>query len=74
MKTPAIQNISQEVEQQINHKCSLDSNLQHLKYMLIGYRDYILTKDEYSRYSPGSARDISWRIGLDMAKEDSNNL
>jgi hypothetical protein len=48
-----------------------DSKLQHLIHILIGYREYIMTFGEDTQpYSPGSARDNSWRHGRDLAEVD----
>jgi len=48
-----------------------DSKLQHLIHILIGYREYIMTFGEDTQpYSPGSARDVSWRHGRELAAVD----
>jgi hypothetical protein len=56
-----------------NHQdpsCSADNNLQHLIYLLAGDRAFITKADELRPYSPGSARQVSFEEGIEMAKED----
>jgi len=66
--------ILEEVKSQVDMSCHLDSNLQHFKYLVLGYRDFIINRCERSGYSPGSARDVSWLIGKEMAKRDLVNV
>jgi hypothetical protein len=54
--------------------CSADNNLQHLIYLLAGYRAFITNDEELQPYSPGSARQISFKEGIAMAKEDIASL
>ncbi len=62
--------ILDDVSKQIDLSCHPDSNVQHLKHLLVGYRDFIINGSERSEYCSGSARDVSWHIGADMAKHD----
>lgn len=59
----------------------LDSELQHLKYFFEGYRDFVLIKFhgeqkaedvgvDTQKYSPGSARQISYEEGYKKAEND----
>jgi hypothetical protein len=50
-------------------ECSVDSNCMHMMYMLEGYRCYVFG-DREPPYSPGSPRDVSWKIGYEQAKKD----
>jgi len=62
--------ILEDVGRQVDTNCSDDANLQHIKNLLVGYRDYVLNKSEHSEFAPGSACDISWRAGRNMAELD----
>jgi hypothetical protein len=54
----------------LDSNCGKDANLQHLKHWAEGYRAYIL--GEFDRmYSPGSARDVSYQMGQEQAKKDT---
>ena len=57
-----------------NYEYSKDSNLQHFIYIIEGYRTQILLSRGFNvdskPYSSGSARDISFQIGMDIAKHD----
>jgi len=57
--------------------CSADSNGQHMRYMLEGYRAAVLDPDPSALesplarpYSPGGARDVSWVTGFKQALKD----
>ena len=47
----------------------VDTRLQHAIHVFAGYRAY-LYDDEGNYYSPGSARDASFKEGRRMAEED----
>lgn len=51
-------------------EASADANCQHQMYMLEGYRAYVLGGETDTGYSPGSARDISWKAGYAQAEKD----
>jgi len=51
--------------------CGADANCQHMRYMLEGYRAYVLDPYDVSPYSPGGARDVSWKKGFEQAGKDS---
>lgn len=59
---------------QIDPQCSVGANLDHTLYVFEGYRTCVLGDEdyyeEYSPYSPGSARDVSWKIGYKQAMKD----
>tara|TARA_R110000851_G_scaffold320849_1_gene485937 strand:- start:50 stop:280 length:231 start_codon:yes stop_codon:yes gene_type:complete len=60
----------------------LDSNYQHLKYYFEGYRETALSlihgsdylwdvlEIDQGRYSPGSAREVSYIMGVEQAKKE----
>jgi hypothetical protein len=48
---------------------SADANAQHMMHLLEGYRAF-MTGEEDPPFSPGSARDFSWKAGFAKAKED----
>lgn len=50
--------------------CSDDARLQHLKHFFLGYRAQMTNDEETQPFSPGSARDISWQMGVAQAKKD----
>lgn len=64
------------------NESSLDSNYQHLKYFFEGYRETALSlrhgsdylwdvlEIDQGRYSPGSAREVSYRMGSEQAKKE----
>jgi len=54
--------------------CSLDSNNQHLIYLIAGYRAFVTNDEELRPYSPGSARQVSFEEGIKMAKADLAKL
>jgi len=59
---------------EIDPTCFVGANLDHILYTFEGYRACAM-KDEnysenYSPYSPGGARDYSWKIGYAQAKKD----
>lgn len=47
-----------------------DSNAQHMRYMLEGYRAQIVDPWDLSPYAPGTTRDVSWTKGFNQARED----
>lgn len=62
-------------EDQSDASCSLD----HLQYVFEGYRDWVIGLGnewpdaracDRDKYSPGSARDISYKIGIRWAMRD----
>jgi hypothetical protein len=60
---------------EVDITCHPEDNLSHMKYVLEGYRDRVVgdehTPDGIGRkYSPGSARDISWTTGWKKADDD----
>lgn len=54
---------------QLDPSCFVGSNLDHILYTFEGYRAYIIG-DREPPYSPGSARDVSWKTGYEQAKQD----
>ena len=54
--------------------CSLDTNNQHLIYLLAGYRAFLTNDEELRPYAPGSARQVSFEEGIKMAKTDIASL
>lgn len=52
--------------------CSLGANLSHLVHVFEGYRAAITQDEETQPYSPGSARDFSFRLGYALALKDQN--
>jgi hypothetical protein len=48
----------------------LHSNTLHLIHVLAGYRALIMEDEELQPYSPGSARQYSFDVGVKMAKEE----
>ena len=61
-----------QIDGQLDYSCHLDSNIQHLRHMLEGYRAHIRGVDdaEGCPYSPGSARAYSWNLGVEWAIAD----
>ena len=53
----------------LDNTCSKDSNLQHILHVFEGYRETILGEPDCP-YSPDSAREFSWSLGSQLAKED----
>ncbi len=53
-------------------ECSADANCMHMMYMLEGYRAFVTKAEDTQPYSPGSSRDVSWRIGYEQAEKDLN--
>lgn len=54
---------------EIDPHCFVSDNLDHILYTFEGYRSYVMGNRE-PPYSPGSARDVSWKIGYEKAKKD----
>lgn len=46
------------------------ANVEHLRHVFEGYRTIVLGGDESCPYSPGSARNLSWKIGEEQARKD----
>lgn len=65
-----IEDLIRESKEQHDIGCSDDANLQHFKYMLAGYRHYIVNRFLDGPFHPGSARDMSWKEGQSMALKD----
>lgn len=53
----------------LDPNCSPDDNLRHIFHVFEGYRSYFLQYN-LAEYIPGSAKDISFQIGWDMAEKD----
>ncbi len=61
----------EKIDSEIDHSCHPDSNLQHIRHMFEGYRDWVLHREECdSPYSRGSARDYSWSLGKKWAQDE----
>lgn len=58
--------------QLVDTTVSADSNLQHVLYVFEGYRSMMLNHpfEPVSEYSPGAARDVSFRAGVKLAMKD----
>lgn len=50
---------------------SIDARFQHLKHFFRGYRDFVNGASPFtSPYSPGGARNRSWKMGACLAHND----
>jgi hypothetical protein len=61
-------NAFEEIQEQLDTGCSIDSNLMHIKVMFFGYRAELV--GDSNPYSPGSAADYSFKVGVTLAKKD----
>jgi hypothetical protein len=63
-----------EIKEHLDLTCSADANLQHLMHVFEGYRAclaYQKNKEiETEPYSPGSARELSFKAGWKLATKD----
>jgi len=59
----------EEIKLELSVACSADANLQHVLHMFEGYRDKTKGKTDCP-YSPGSAREYSWKQGQEIAYKD----
>ena len=62
----------EEIDATLDERCGSDANLQHLRYMFEGYRKRIWGEHHDRVYSPGSAKDVSYKMGVELAKKDAN--
>lgn len=69
MAYPDADELLAEIDRQVNYD-HFDSNVQHLRYLLYGYRCAVAHDGRNCPYSPGSARATSWNQGFDMALRD----
>lgn len=71
-QVPTGEEVLGQIDACLDGSCHPDSNLQHLRHLLEGYRAFILNLDreEGCPYSPDSARANSWQLGSAWAAAD----
>lgn len=67
-----VHEIALDIVNQLDENEIKTDNERHLIHILEAYRHMVIYGEDIHKYSPGSSRDISWKVGVKMFNNDTD--